>query len=235
MLLIAGLGNPGGDHAKNRHNIGYMAADEIARRHDFSPWRKKFKSEISEGKLSGHKVLLMKPQTYMNLSGEAVGEAMRFYKVSPTDIIVLYDELDLPAGKLRVKTGGGTGGHNGIRSIESHCGNAFHRIRLGIGHPGNKAQVQRHVLGDFAKADSEWLVPFLDATAEYIPLVAKGEHSTFMNRVALATGKNETGKKAKTPKKAKSHIHQARTSSTPKKLPESGPMAAMLKKLFGNE
>ncbi|MGI9401733.1 MAG: aminoacyl-tRNA hydrolase [Rhizobiaceae bacterium] len=235
MLLIAGLGNPGGEYANNRHNIGFMAADEIARRHDFSSWRKKFKSQVAEGKLAGDKVLLMKPQTYMNLSGEAVGEAMRFYKLSPSDIIVLYDELDLPAGKLRVKTGGGAGGHNGIRSIESHCGNAFHRIRLGIGHPGNKAKVQRHVLGDFAKADSNWLDPFLDATAEYIPLAAKGEYSTFMNRVALATRQDEPENKVKKPQKAKSHIHQARQPAAPKKLPESGPMATMLKKLFGNE
>ncbi len=235
MLLIAGLGNPGGDHANNRHNIGFMAADEIARRHDFSSWRKKFKSQIAEGELAGEKILLMKPQTYMNLSGEAVGEAMRFYKLSPSNVIVLYDELDLPAGKLRVKTGGGAGGHNGIRSLESHCGNAFHRIRLGIGHPGNKAMVQRHVLGDFAKADRDWLEPFLEATAEYMPLVAKGEYSTYMNRVSLATGKNEPDKKVKKPQKAKSHIHQARTAASPKRMPEDGPMAAMLKKLFSKE
>ncbi|MEM7464178.1 MAG: aminoacyl-tRNA hydrolase [Pseudomonadota bacterium] len=235
MLLIAGLGNPGGDRANNRHNIGFMAADEIARRHDFSSWRKKFKSQIAEGELAGEKILLMKPQTYMNLSGEAVGEAMRFYKLSPSNVIVLYDELDLPAGKLRVKTGGGAGGHNGIRSVESHCGNAFHRIRLGIGHPGNKAMVQRHVLGDFAKADHDWLEPFLDATAEYMPLVAKGEYSTYMNRVSLATSKNEPDKKAKKPQKAKSHIHQARAAASPKKMPEDGPMAAMLKKLFSKE
>ena len=234
MLIIAGLGNPGNEHARNRHNIGFMAADAIARRHSFSPWRKKFKAEIAEGELGGEKILLIKPQTYMNLSGEAVGEAMRFYKLGPKDLVVIYDELDLPPGKLRIKTGGGAGGHNGIRSIDAHCGNDFRRVRLGIGHPGNKAFVQRHVLGDFAKVDAEWLEPFLDAIAENAPLLAKGGDSAFMNRVALATGETKEASAGKKPK-AQSHIRQARASAKKPEPPKSGPMAEMLKKLFGSK
>lgn len=235
MLLIAGLGNPGAEYAKNRHNIGFMAVDEIARRHDFSPWRNKFKSQIAEGELAGTKVILIKPLTFMNRSGEAVGEAMRFYKLALSEIIVLYDEIDLSPGKLRVKTGGGTGGHNGIRSIESHCGNAFQRVRLGIGHPGDKALVQRHVLGNFAKTDEEWLRPLLEAVAEYIPLMVKGEYSTFMNRIAQQAGATGPADKSVKPVKSRSHIHQARQTGPAVKLPQTGPMAAMLRKLFGGE
>ena len=236
MLIIAGLGNPGNNYAANRHNIGFMAADEIVRCHNFAPWKSKFNAEISEGTLDGHKVLVVKPQTFMNKSGEAISKLMRFYKLSPEDLIVLYDELDLAAGKLRIKTGGGAGGHNGIRSIDAHCGKEYRRIRIGIGHPGDKARVTGHVLGDFAKVDSEWLDPMLAAIGENAPLLAKGEDSSFMNRVALATkgdnSDNHAAKK-KTGSKAKSHIHQARKPDTGKQLPKSGPMADMLKKLFG--
>ncbi len=237
MLIVAGLGNPGSDHAGNRHNIGFMAADEIVRRHSFSPWRAKFKAQVCEGDIGGERVLLMKPQTYMNLSGEAVGEAMRFYKLTPADLIVLYDELDLPPGKLRVKTGGGAGGHNGIRSIDAHCGPAYRRVRLGIGHPGNKAQVQRHVLGDFAKADQEWLAPLLEAVASEFPLLIQGEESTFMNRIALATGgkADKPGKPERPAPKGRSHIRQARSQGPAVKPPETGPMAEMLKKLLGKD
>ncbi|HET7411899.1 MAG TPA: aminoacyl-tRNA hydrolase, partial [Pararhizobium sp.] len=136
MLLIAGLGNPGPRYAGNRHNIGFMAADAIARRHGFSSWSKKFKGEIADGTIEGEKVLLVKPQTFMNLSGEAVGEAMRFYKLSPADLTVIHDELDLAAGRARLKTGGGNGGHNGLKSIDAHCGKDYRRLRLGISHPG---------------------------------------------------------------------------------------------------
>ncbi|HSO48828.1 MAG TPA: aminoacyl-tRNA hydrolase [Rhizobiaceae bacterium] len=233
MLVVAGLGNPGASYAGNRHNIGFMAADAIARRHSFSPWRNKFKSLIGEGEIAGEKVLVLKPQTFMNVSGEAVGEALRFHKLQPSDLIVFYDELDLPPGKLRVKTGGGAGGHNGIRSIDSHCGNAYRRVRLGIGHPGHKDLVQRHVLGDFAKADAQWLDPLMDAVAEHFPLLVKGDDATFMNKVALATGgKEEKPQKAG---KEQSHIRQARPAKPKAKIPETGPMAAMLKKLFGGD
>ena len=241
MLVIAGLGNPGDRYARQRHNIGFMAADEIARRHGFAPWRSKFRSLVSEGSLAGIKTLLIKPQTFMNKSGEAVGEALRFYKLSTADLIVIYDELDLASGKVRIKTGGGAGGHNGIRSIDAHCGKDYTRVRLGIGHPGDKARVQSHVLGDFAKADHDWLDPLLEAVGDHAPLLAQGENSTFMNRIALAVaGKapdtatpGKPGKQAGSKPKGQSHIRQARTA-TPPQPPKSGPMADMLRKLFGS-
>lgn len=237
MHVIAGLGNPGASYAGNRHNIGFMAADEIVRRHSFSPWKKKFKGEIAEGEIAGMKTLVLKPLTFMNNSGESVAEALRFYKLTPADLIVIYDELDLAPGKLRIKTGGGAGGHNGIRSIDAHCGNAYRRVRLGIGHPGHKELVQRHVLGDFAKVDREWLEPFLQAIADSAALLIAGEDSSFMNRVALATGASPEPAKARTQglAKAQSHIRQARPTSGQPKLPQSGPMAEMLKKLLGNK
>ncbi len=236
MQIFAGLGNPGGKYAGNRHNIGFMAVDAIQRRHAFSPWSKKFKAEISEGELGGERVLLMKPQTFMNLSGEAVGEAMRFYKLEPKDIVAIYDELDLLPAKARIKTGGGHGGHNGIKSLDAHCGKDYRRLRLGIGHPGSKEQVHNHVLGDFAKADQVWLTPLLDALADNAEMLAKGEDSQLMNKLALAVG-GKPEADAPAPKQAagKSHIHQARNNQQPKKLPTTGPMAEMLKKMFGNK
>lgn len=237
MLIIAGLGNPGSKYAGNRHNIGFMAVDAIHSRHGFSPWSKKFKAEISEGELGAEKVLLMKPQTFMNLSGEAVGEAMRFYKLQPADLVAIYDELDLPPAKARLKTGGGNGGHNGIKSLEAHCGKEFRRLRLGIGHPGVKELVHNHVLGDFAKADRTWLEPLLDALADNADMLVRNEDSQLMNKLALAvSGKAQEDEKVQPEKKpaAKSHIHQARNNSQPK-LPTTGPMAEMLKKMFGNK
>ena len=242
MLIIAGLGNPGSQYAGNRHNIGFMAVDAIQRRPGFAPWSKKFKAVISEGELGGEKVLLMKPQTFMNLSGEAVGEAMRFYKLGPENIIAIYDELDLLPGKARIKTGGGHGGHNGVKSLDAHCGKEYRRLRLGIGHPGSKEQVHNHVLGDFGKVDQVWLSPLLDALADNVEMLVKAEDSQLMNKLALAVGgKPEDEKPAKgepkpqQPKPAgKSHIHQARGGGKPN-LPTSGPMAEMLKKMFGNK
>ncbi|KRB50846.1 peptidyl-tRNA hydrolase [Rhizobium sp. Root708] len=237
MLIIAGLGNPGSKYAGNRHNIGFMAVDAIYRRHSFSPWSKKFKAEISEGELGGEKVLLIKPQTYMNLSGESVGEAMRFYKLQPSDIVAIYDELDLPPAKARLKTGGGHGGHNGIKSLDAHCGKDYRRLRLGIGHPGVKELVQHHVLGDFAKADQSWLEPLLDTLADNADMLVRNEDSQLMNKLALAVGGKADEDKPKAEKKpaAKSHIHQARNHAQPKALPTTGPMAEMLKKMFGNK
>lgn len=174
MLIIVGLGNPGSKYAANRHNIGFMAVDVIHRRHGFASWSKKFKAEIAEGEIAGERVLLMKPQTFMNLSGEAVGEAMRFYKLQPKDITVIYDELDLPAAKARIKVGGGHGGHNGIKSMDAHCGKDYRRLRLGIGHPGVKDLVHAYVLGDFAKVDQAWLVPLLDAIADNADMLVRG-------------------------------------------------------------
>ncbi|MEZ5879364.1 MAG: aminoacyl-tRNA hydrolase [Nitratireductor sp.] len=235
MRMLVGLGNPGEKYAGNRHNIGFMAADEIHRRHSFSPWRKKFKAEIADGEMAGEKVLLVKPQTMMNLSGESVGEALRFYKMATGDITVFYDELDLAPGKVRVKTGGGSGGHNGIKSIDAHCGRDYARVRLGIGHPGDKARVTGHVLGDFAKSDREWLDPLLQAVADHAGLLVSGDQSTFMNRVALATGSEKPGSGPKQTKKAQSHIHQARSNAPTMDVPKTGPMADMLKKLFGKD
>ena len=233
MLLIAGLGNPGSKYAGNRHNIGFMAADLMARRHHFAPWQKKFSGEICEGMLDGEKTILLKPQTFMNNSGQSVGEALRFYKLDLSDLIVIYDELDLFPGKLRVKTGGGSGGHNGIRSIDAHAGPAYRRVRLGIGHPGSKDLVHNWVLGDFAKSDKDWLEPFLDAVAEAAPLLASKDENAFATKVALILGKDT---KPDAPKKAdQSHVRQARPHKQDVKLPETGPMAAMLKKLFGEK
>ena len=238
MLLIAGLGNPGQQYERHRHNVGFMAADAIARRHNFSSWSKKFNALVAEGRIGGEKVLLIKPQTFMNLSGQAIGEAMRFYKVGLEDLIVLYDELDLAPGKLRLKTGGGSGGHNGIKSIDAHCGKDYRRVRIGIGHPGDKARVNAHVLGDFAKADQAWLEPLLDTVADNIAMLAEGDESGFMNRVSLAvkgSGAEPAAKQEKKPARKQSHIRQARQQGPSASIPENGPMAAMLKKLLGQK
>ena len=186
MFFIVGLGNPGAKYEKHRHNVGFLAADAIAGRHYFGPAKKRFQGLAREGLLGGEKTLILKPQTYMNESGRSVGEAARFYRIPPSDIVVFYDELDLPPGKLRMKTGGGAAGHNGIRSISAHIGPDFRRARLGIGHPGDKNRVQRHVLSDFAKADAAWLGPLLAAVADAADLLAKGDDATFMNKVHLA-------------------------------------------------
>jgi len=186
MLLLVGLGNPGAGYSENRHNIGFMAVDEIVRRHSFSPWRKKFQAEVAEGTVGGVKVLAIKPQTYMNRSGQSVGDAVRFYKVDPENVVVIHDELDLPLGRLKVKKGGGHGGHNGLRDIDAHIGKEYRRIRLGIGHPGDKDQVTGHVLSDFAKGERPLLDKLMDKISHEFPSVAKGDDAIFMNRVAAA-------------------------------------------------
>lgn len=185
MLLLVGLGNPGPEYARNRHNIGFLALDRIVERHGFGPFRSRFQGLAAEGRLDGGKVLALKPLTFVNESGRAAGAAVRFYKLEPADVVVLHDELDLVAGKLRVKRGGGLAGHNGLRSIAAHIGNDFRRVRLGIGHPGEKHKVLRHVLGDFAKADQDWLGKFLDAVADAAPSLAAGDDPGFATRVAL--------------------------------------------------
>jgi len=186
MRLMVGLGNPGPKYQANRHNIGFMAVDEIVRRHGFSPWRKRFQGECAEGQIAGVKVLALKPATYMNESGRAVGEAMRFLKITPEDVIVFHDELDIAAARVRVKLGGGNAGHNGLRSIDAHIGNNFQRVRLGIGHPGMKELVHAYVLHDFAKADQIWLEPLLDETARNADLLVEARADQFQNRIALA-------------------------------------------------
>ena len=186
MRLFVGLGNPGSKFANNRHNIGFMVVDELARRHGFAPWRRRFQGETSEGTLDREKVVLLRPTTYMNESGRAVQEAANFFKLGVGEIIVFQDELELPAAKVRVKVGGGIAGHNGLRSISSHIGNDYRRVRLGIGHPGVKELVHGHVLSDFAKADNDWVTTLCEAVAEHAGLVAKGTDATFANRVHLA-------------------------------------------------
>ena len=190
MLLFVGLGNPGSKYASNRHNIGFMALDKIAEHNGFSPWRNKFQAKLSEGELGGEKVILLKPQTFMNLSGQSVGEAMRFYKLSPSDITVFHDELDIAPGKCRVKMGGGHAGHNGLRSIHQHIGPDYQRIRLGIGHPGHKDRVAQYVLGDFAKADQNWIDDMMRGIGKGAVKLATGDTAGFMNAVALQRQQN---------------------------------------------
>ena len=187
MKLIVGLGNPGAKYAGNRHNIGFMALDRIAADHGFSPWRRGFQGQVSEGRLGHGKVILLKPETFMNLSGQAVGEAMRFYKLAPADITVFHDELDLAPGKCRVKAGGGHAGHNGLRSIHAHIGEAYGRVRLGIGHPGHKDAVAAYVLHDFAKADQDWLDDLMRGLSDGAEALAAGDTARFQNAVALRT------------------------------------------------
>jgi PTH1 family peptidyl-tRNA hydrolase len=184
MLLFVGLGNPGAKYAGNRHNIGFMAMDRIAQDHGFGPWKGKFQGDIAEGQLGGQKVMLLKPGTFMNLSGQSVGEAMRFYKLEPGDVTVFHDELDLAPGKVRVKTGGGHAGHNGLRSIHQHIGEAYQRVRLGIGHPGRKELVAQYVLQDFAKADAEWLDDLMRGISDGAAELAGGRKDRFLNAIA---------------------------------------------------
>jgi len=197
MLLLVGLGNPGGDYARNRHNIGFMAVDEIVRRHSFQPFRTKFNGEVAEGRIGAEKVLALKPTTFMNESGRSVVAAALFYKILPEDIFVIHDELDLDAGKLRLKSGGGHAGHNGLRSIHAHISDGYRRLRLGIGHPGDKSKVSSHVLKDFAKADHEWLDPLLASIADHIGLALDGDDAGFLNKVALDIKPPKTNKKEK--------------------------------------
>ncbi|PKP75443.1 MAG: aminoacyl-tRNA hydrolase [Alphaproteobacteria bacterium HGW-Alphaproteobacteria-6] len=187
MRLFVGLGNPGTKYAGNRHNIGFMAVDRIAADHGFSPWRARFQGLIGEGRLGAEKVVLLKPATFMNLSGQSVGEAMRFHKLQPADVVVFHDELDLAPGKVRVKAGGGHAGHNGLRSIHAHIGEAYQRVRLGIGHPGDKDRVAGYVLSDFARADRDWLDDLLHGISDGAPALAEGDGAGFMNKVALRT------------------------------------------------
>lgn len=186
MLLFVGLGNPGAKYQANRHNIGFVVIDEIARRHGFAPWRRRFQGETADGTLEGERVVLLRPLTYMNESGRAVQEAVNFFKLDQGDVIVLHDEIELPPAKLRVKVGGGIAGHNGLRSISAHIGNDYRRVRLGIGHPGVKELVHGHVLGDFAKSDRPWVEALAEAVAVNAGLLATGQDSTFQNKVHLA-------------------------------------------------
>jgi peptidyl-tRNA hydrolase, PTH1 family len=185
MLLIVGLGNPGSGYAGNRHNIGFMVVDAIAKRHGIGPWRRRFQGVTAEGPLAGERVLLLLPGTYMNESGRAVAEAASFYKLGAKDIVVFHDEIDLDPGKVRVKTGGGNAGHNGLRSISSHVGNDYRRARIGVGHPGVKELVHSYVLNDFAKSERDWVETLCGVIADNAGLLAKGEDASFQNKVHL--------------------------------------------------
>jgi len=232
MKLLVGLGNPGAQYAGNRHNVGFMAIDAIADAHGIAPWKAKHAGLIAEGNVGGEKVVLLKPQTFMNRSGDSVQQVTRFFKIVNSDVIVFYDELDLTPGKVRVKIGGGNGGHNGLRSIDPQIGLDYKRVRIGIGHPG-KEFVTPHVLGDFAKADAEWLTPLLAEIGRQAPLLLKGDDSGFMNKLALAVKGDEPIKAEKPASKGQSHIRQARTAAPKAEIPKTGPMADMLSKLFG--
>ncbi|HRO14364.1 MAG TPA: aminoacyl-tRNA hydrolase [Paracoccus sp. (in: a-proteobacteria)] len=179
MLLIVGLGNPGQKYQRNRHNVGFLALDQIAADHGFPPWKARFQGLVAEGRLGGERVTLLKPQTFMNLSGQSVGEAMRYLKLEPADVLVLHDELDLAPGRCRVKTGGGHAGHNGLRSIHQHIGEGSRRLRIGIGHPGHKDRVTGHVLSDFAKAEEPLLDDLLRGISDGAPALAAGDDARF--------------------------------------------------------
>ncbi|WP_376871790.1 aminoacyl-tRNA hydrolase [Albirhodobacter sp. R86504] len=197
MKLFVGLGNPGAKYAGNRHNIGFMALDLIARDHGFGPWRAKFQGQVCEGTVGGEKIILLKPETFMNNSGQSVTEAARFYKLTPNEITVFHDELDLAPFKCRVKTGGGHAGHNGLRSIHQHIGEAYHRVRLGVGHPGHKDRVAGYVLQDFAKAEQTPLDEMLRGLSEGAPALASNDSAKFLNAVSLRTNppRPSTGKR----------------------------------------
>jgi PTH1 family peptidyl-tRNA hydrolase len=182
--IIVGLGNPGPDYLFTRHNIGFMAVDSLAHVLRAKPWQKKYKAEIATAHAADRNLLLIKPHTFMNLSGESVGEAMRFFKLSPDQVIVFHDDIDLAPGKVKVKQGGGNGGHNGLKSLDAHIGPHYWRVRLGVGHPGNSADVSNYVLGAFAKADRLWLEPLLEALTDEIDLLLADKPADFMNRIA---------------------------------------------------
>lgn len=186
MRLFVGLGNPGTKYQGNRHNIGFMVVDEIARRHGFAPWRRRFQGEASEGTLDRERVILLKPATYMNNSGNAVQDAVQFFKLRDGDVVVFHDEIELPPAKVRVKVGGGIAGHNGLRSISAHIGNDYRRVRLGVGHPGVKELVHAHVLNDFARSERPWVEALVDTVAENAALLAAARDSAFQNKVHLA-------------------------------------------------
>lgn len=220
MKLFVGLGNPGTKYAGNRHNIGFMALDRIAADHGFGPWKRGFQGLLAEGRLGPEKVTLIKPETFMNLSGQSVGEAMRFYKLTPADVVVFHDELDLAPGKCRVKQGGGHAGHNGLRSIHAHIGEAYGRVRLGIGHPGHKDAVAHYVLSDFAKAEQGWLDDLLRGLSDGAADLAAGDGARFQNAVALRTAPPRS---STTARPAADRDQIAKPAPPPQSQPQSQP------------
>ena len=223
MKLFVGLGNPGPKYAGNRHNVGFMAMDRIADVHGFGPWRSKFQGVISDGRLGAEKVVLLKPETFMNLSGQSVGEALRFHKLDLEDVWVFHDEIDLAPAKLRVKQGGGHAGHNGLRSLHAHIGDGYGRVRIGVGHPGHKDAVPTYVLKDFAKADQDWLADLLDGMADGAEALAAGDTGKFQNAIGL---------RMKPPKsKSQDKPHKAANTKPVEKEPEQPDDRSALQKL----
>ncbi len=219
MLLWVGLGNPGAEYAKNRHNIGFMVLDRIADDHGFSPWRSKFQGHVSEGRFGSTRVMLLKPRTYMNDSGRSVGEAVRFHKLASDDVTVFHDELDLQPGKVRAKAGGGHAGHNGLRSIHAHIGQDYARVRVGIGHPGDKGRVLNHVLSDFAKSERDWVDDVSRGCSDGAPHLAEGDSAKFLNMVSLRTNPPRSGGAAGAP--GKKTAERAAEKKTAKHVAES--------------
>ncbi|KMW58164.1 Peptidyl-tRNA hydrolase [Candidatus Rhodobacter oscarellae] len=233
MKLFVGLGNPGAQYARNRHNIGFMALDRIAEDHGFGPWRGKFHGAIAEGRLGSQKVLLLKPETFMNKSGVSVGAAVQFYKLEPGEVYVFHDELDLAPSKCRVKTGGGHAGHNGLRSLHAAIGPEYHRVRMGIGHPGHKDAVSGYVLHDFARADADWLDDVIRGCSDGAPDLAAGDPGKFMNAVSLRVA---PARSSKTPKRAdetrptKATKTPAKADEPPQDTDERGPLQRLMDK-----
>ena len=233
MKLFVGLGNPGAQCAFNRHNVGFMAVDAIAAGHSFPSWRKRFQGVAAEGKLGRETVLLLKPGTYMNESGRSVGEVVRFYKLELADVIVFHDELDLAPGKVRVKAGGGTAGHNGLRSLTAHIGNDYVRVRIGIGHPGAKELVTHHVLHDFAKSDHAWLEPLLGAIAQGAPDLAEGADDEFQSFVAHAV-QSEARAAEERPEPAPRKRQTEPRAESKEPVAEGGTLSSMLRRWLGS-
>ncbi|MBV1901895.1 MAG: aminoacyl-tRNA hydrolase [Kordiimonadaceae bacterium] len=233
MLLFVGLGNPGNKYENHRHNVGFMAVDEIVRRHNFLPGKKRWQSLTHEGRLGSEKIIVVKPQTFMNESGRAIGEAMRFFKLDPSQVIVFYDELDLAFGKVKVKTGGGAAGHNGIRSITAHIGADFTRVRIGIDHPGDKDRVHSHVLGDFAKCEMPELDKTLDAIARECGYLAKEDTPRFLSQIALhlSPQRESTGTQKQNQKPEALQAGKKPGTAPVKQEHNEGPLAAALKVL----
>lgn len=214
MKLFVGLGNPGAKYAQNRHNVGFMAVDRIAGDHGFGPWRGKFQGQVSEGHLGSEKVILLKPETFMNRSGQSVGEAMRFYKLTPADLVVFHDEIDLAPARLRFKQGGGHAGHNGLRSLHDHIGDAYGRVRMGVGHPGHKDAVPVYVLKDFPKAELDWLDDMLRGISEGAVALAGGDTGRFQNAVALRLKPPRSSNSPAEPKAVSEPVPQPETEDT---------------------
>ncbi|SDH07466.1 aminoacyl-tRNA hydrolase [Roseospirillum parvum] len=240
MHLLVGLGNPGGRYAGNRHNIGFMALDRLAQRHGFGPWRARFEGECAEGRIGSHKVLALKPKTFMNLSGRSVGAAVRFFKLEPAQVLVCHDEIELAPGKVRVKVGGGNAGHNGLKDIDGHLGRDYRRLRLGVGRPADKSQVTNWVLSDFAKAERDWLDPLLDAVADHMGRLLDGDEAQFLNALA-GLGPARPEKPPRPDKPTAAPTAGALTPGAPTPPPAAsgpaeksseGPMAEALKRLF---